>query len=378
MRRVVDTLTLRKQPSIYRLFPFLVLAVLFPVVAIATTAPVYTAGVTAGEWASYSPVNVTYYGTKGYSAEPQYVKDLNVTVKLTDTVQSVYHSTNLTIQSVTRYENSTTRIEILNGDLMTGRGNLAYHLISGGLSVDDPVYPGPYTPTINQTVSMTYLGVSRTVNVLNITETPPNLIVNIEYIWDQNTGIILENKTLVVLPRLALDGGYVLYTDVRIQSTNVFSNPVSPDFLVTSSSPAPVTSGTSAISTVVISSINGFAGKVTLTPSVPSGLTCDPITPSSIKGSGTAQLSCRSSTPSNYIVTITATDGSTTHNTTTTITVRAETNQSYGVPVLGLSPAIFYAIIGVVLFIMTSAGVYLFLRTRSERQRKTTASSIAA
>src|SRR5436853_4857026 len=117
---------------------------------------------------------------------------------------------------------------------------------------------------------MPYLGVSRTVNVLNITETPPNLIVNIEYIWDQNTGIILENKTLVVLPRLALDGGYVLYTDVRIQSTNVFSNPVSPDFLVTSSSPAPVTSGTSAMTTIIISSINGFPGRVTLTPSVPS------------------------------------------------------------------------------------------------------------
>ena len=354
------------------------LAVLFPAIGIATTTPVYSSGVTTGDWASYSPVNVTYYGTKTYSVEPQFIKDLNATVKLTDTVQNISHSTNVTIQSVAQYENSTTRTENLNGDLMTGLGNLTYHLISGGLSSPNSVYPGPYTPTINQTVSMTYLGVSRTVNILNLTETPPNLIVSLEYIWDQNTGITLENKTLIVLPRLTLDGGYVLYTDVRIQSTNLFSNPASPDFLVTSSNPASVTSGTSTTATITISSANGFVGKVTLTQSVPSGLRCDPITPSSITGSGTAQLSCRSNTPGSYIVTITATGGSATHTTTTTITVRALPNQAPNAPVLGLTPTILYAIILVVVLIIGSTGAYLLLRSRSEEREKATPSLTSA
>jgi hypothetical protein len=355
---------LKKQHSVFRIAPMLFLAVLMPAIAIATTTPAYTAGVTGGEWASYSPVNVTYYGTKAYSTEPQYVKDLKATAKITDIVQSVYQSTNVTIRSVAQYENSTTRTETLNGDLATGLGNLTFRLIAGGLSARNPVWPVPYTPSINRTVSMTYLGISRAVNILNITQTPPSLIINLEYIWDQDTGILLESKNMTILPRLAQDGGYVLYTRFKIQSTNVFSNPVSPEYTVTSSTPASVTGGTSATTTITITSVNGFTGQITLTTSVPPGLTCDPINPSTITGSGTAQLSCRSNTPGTYTVTITTTNGATTHTTTTTITVTAAPSGTPNVPSLRLTPTILYAIAGAVILIVAAAGAYLFLRRR--------------
>src|SRR5207247_6727341 len=72
------------------------------------------------------------------------------------------------------------------------------------------------------------------------------------------------------------------------------------DFGIIASSPAPVNAGSSAGSTITISSINHFAGLVNLTDTVPSGLTCGTITPNSVTGSGPATVSCNETVAGNY------------------------------------------------------------------------------
>ncbi len=86
------------------------------------------------------------------------------------------------------------------------------------------------------------------------------------------------------------------------------------DFAITSTTPPPTDAGQSANSTITVAPVNGFSGTVTLTDTVPSGLTCGAITPNTITTSGTATVSCSSTTAANYTLTITGTSGSLTHN----------------------------------------------------------------
>src|SRR5207244_8419850 len=80
--------------------------------------------------------------------------------------------------------------------------------------------------------------------------------------------------------------------------------PPAPDFTISATSPSAVNTGQSASSTITIAGQNGFTGTVTLTATVPSGLSCGTITPSSVTGSGTATISCSQNTSGPHSLTI--------------------------------------------------------------------------
>ncbi len=346
---------------------------LSPSVPPAHAAPTYAAGVRAGQWATFAPVNVTYHGAFQYIPVPQPIKDLNATAQITGTIQQV-SSTYVTLQSVTQYKNSTTRVAIRYGDLLTGIGNLTFGLLAGGLSAGDQLWVGTFTPKINWTLPMTYLGVQRSVNIYNVTYTPSGpgfAVLSQEYVWDQMSGIALEYKVQNLYPDTNFEGGYVEYSDVKIQSTNIFSNPVSPGFTVKASS-ASASTGSSAISTIAIGAVNGFTDTVALTDTVPSYLNCNPISPSTVTGHGTASLSCQSTIPGVYNVTVIASSGPVSHTATTTITMTAAPSNTPSAPtnIFRLAPAVFYALVGGVMIMIVATGGFLFLRSRSERKKK--------
>ena len=338
------------------------------------TPPTYTPGVTPGQWAILSPVNVTYRGTSQYASVPQLIKDLNATALITETLQQV-SSTSVTLQSVTQYKNSTTQTATRYGDLLTGVGNLTFGLIAGGLSAGDQLWINTHELKINWTLPMTYLGVPRSVNIFNTTYTIPFgrgvAVLSQEYIWDQTSGIALEYKDQNVYPDTTSDGGYVEYSDVRIQSTNIFSIQVSPSFTVTASQ-ASATTDSSATSTITIEAPNDFIDTVTLTDTVPSSLNCGPISPSTVTGHGTASISCESTIPGRYNITVIASSGPVSRTATSTITITAAPSQTPSAPtnIFGLAPAIFYEILGTITIIVAATISILLLRSRSERQRE--------
>src|SRR5207249_7010754 len=105
-------------------------------------------------------------------------------------------------------------------------------------------------------------------------------------------------------------------------ATATFTFAAPHDFTIAASSPAAVNAGQSAVSTITITAVNGFAGVVTLTDTVPAGLTCGAITPGSVTGSGTATVSCSATVANNYVLTITGTSGSLVHTATATFIFR--------------------------------------------------------
>src|SRR5712692_1180810 len=98
--------------------------------------------------------------------------------------------------------------------------------------------------------------------------------------------------------------------------TVVVNAPASQDFTIAASSPATVNATQSGTSTITITPLNGFNGIVTLVDSVPAGLTCGVITPSSVTGSGTATVSCSANAAGTFTLTATGTSGSLVHTAT--------------------------------------------------------------
>src|SRR5882762_2118779 len=107
-----------------------------------------------------------------------------------------------------------------------------------------------------------------------------------------------------------------------------FFKPISasPDFSI-SANPASlsVNPGSTATSSITLTSLNSFAGTVTLSSAgSPAGLNLS-LSPASVSlssgGTGTSTLSVSSTTPGSYTVTITGTSGSLSHQTTVTVNV---------------------------------------------------------
>src|SRR5436189_2512798 len=98
--------------------------------------------------------------------------------------------------------------------------------------------------------------------------------------------------------------------------------PPAPDFTISATSPSAVNTGQSASSTITIASVNGFSGTVSLTGTVPSGLSCGTISPTTLSGSGTATVSCNASAGGTYALTVIGTSGSLVHSAVATFTVK--------------------------------------------------------
>src|SRR5207244_6618046 len=79
---------------------------------------------------------------------------------------------------------------------------------------------------------------------------------------------------------------------------------------------------------ITVTAQDGFAGVVSLTDTVPTGLTCSAIAPTSVTGSGTATVVCSSTVAGNYVLSVIGASGTLSHTATATFTVILPTDFS--------------------------------------------------
>src|SRR5438309_5985786 len=155
---------------------------------------IYVPGVKIGDWVDYGQLSFQGNGNSFNVQSFTHTIDLNSTVTNVD-------GNNVTLLQTATFDNETApRSVVLQGDVATGRGNLTFVLISGGLIAGDPVTEmpslvggfGAFASAINETVTRQYAGALRTVNVGIQEPSLPGVTLRSTAYWDAQTGFVLE------------------------------------------------------------------------------------------------------------------------------------------------------------------------------------------
>ena len=231
---------------------------LAPAIQGAHAAPTYTPGVKPGDMAVYARAS----GSWGLGGPPQppfsQFIDLNYTTLQVTSVTGE----NVTAAQTFVYANKTSVSDTILGSVATDSGNITFWFIAANLTAGDPIYTTPNPPVINQTFTQTFAGAPRTVDALNITQTPsPGVVLFVNVWWDQATGILLLIDYIVTTPT----GSASLFAS--LVETNIWSPVPQPGFGI-GADPNFLTiqGGGSNSSTIGLVSELGFSGSITITP----------------------------------------------------------------------------------------------------------------
>lgn len=169
------------------LLSLIVATVILGALALPVFAVQYNPGVTAGQYVKYG----NFVGSgPGY----EFFNDYGF---LTLQVVSVSGNT-VTLLSTSQYKNGTAlpgnnTTDIWNLETGTDNGipSTQGPIIAANLNQGDEI-PPPNTYAVNQTVSKTYLGVVRSVNILDVTVSTPTYNSTLNYVYDKLSGMLLE------------------------------------------------------------------------------------------------------------------------------------------------------------------------------------------
>jgi len=189
--------------------------------------------------------------------------------------------TNLAEARTFNYSTRTGRTDSMVGDVATGLGNITFWTVAGGLVKGDHIYSSSSGPTINDTISRSFAGVSREVNVLNQTFTVYGLgNGQIASFWDQATGILVEFSFAFTVDQ-GIYGSAHGYGSANLTETNLWS--ATPDFKVNANTLILTAgSGSSQNLTLTVSSLDRFNGTVQLSLIAQNALRAGPPNPSSV------------------------------------------------------------------------------------------------
>ncbi len=356
-----------------RLLPVLLVAVGLSSPIFIVHAATYTPGVSAGQWAKYQTLYDRCQSSDPMQCQSQGSGGLNDTDFGLIQVLGV-SGTTVTFRLFTQYKNGTTSTVGAQVDVYSGYSNITsfnsgvpsdYFIIAAGLSAGDHIWYPSTSPTLNQTTTEQVAGVSRQVNVLNYTITsayPPYYTSSssFQFSFDQASGLFVEFSYSI--SSTSQFGS----TQTSMQSSaafgmvdnNVWLSSSLPDFSIGSIQPMTFETGSSGTATVAFTAQSGFSSSIRLSINAPSGLTCS-FDHTTIKGSGTATLTCNGQ-PGTYTVTIKASSGYSTHSAPTTVTVKAANAPSQ--PTNGLP--LTYIYIGAAIAAVVVIGVAFFLIRR--------------
>ncbi len=137
----------------------------------------------------------------------------------------------VTLLSTSQYKNGTAipgsgDISVWNIEtgMENGAPSVQGPIIAADLNQGDPI-PPPDTYTVNRTETRTYLGITRTVNVLDLTLSTPDYTVSLLYVYDRASGMLLESTTQTTPVDPQSDSTTVSYSAVE---TNLFESTTNP------------------------------------------------------------------------------------------------------------------------------------------------------
>ncbi len=177
----------------------------------------YSPGVTVGQYVKFG----NYWGV----GDPTFIENVVAMDWLRYEVTAV-NGNNITLTSSGRLKNgnpvgggnATYNVEA--GTMSTQYVNDSTYangpIIAGNLTEGDPIPPPDYLK-VNKTKTATYLGLNRTVNIVNSTWTDPNNIINYDLVYDKITGLMLEiqyESNQTDPPRYVKYGSSVIETNI--------------------------------------------------------------------------------------------------------------------------------------------------------------------
>jgi hypothetical protein len=176
--------------SLKHVISFIITVVILVALVLPVLAIQYNVGVTSGQYVKYG----NFVGSgPGYEAFNDY-GFLNLQVV------SVSGNT-VTLLSTGQFKNGTAlpgngTIDVWN--IETGTDNETPStqgpIIAANLNQGDAI-PPPNTYSVNQTADLTFLGTTRSVNILNVTVSTPDYNSTLNYVYDKISGMLLESTS---------------------------------------------------------------------------------------------------------------------------------------------------------------------------------------
>jgi hypothetical protein len=150
----------------------------------------YNPGVTVGQYVKYGHFSASGIGFESFN-DYDFLK-LQVTSVSGKEVSLL--STGQFKNGTALPGNGTSAVLNIETGTQDGTPSTQGPIIAANLNLGDAI-PPPNTYLVNATEDRPYLGVSRTVNILNVTVSTPDYNSTLSYIYDKTTGFLLESST---------------------------------------------------------------------------------------------------------------------------------------------------------------------------------------
>jgi hypothetical protein len=176
--------------SLKHVISFIITVVILVALVLPVLAIQYNVGVTSGQYVKYG----NFVGSgPGYEAFNDYgFLNLQVVSVSSDAV---------TLLSTGQFKNGTAlpgngTTDVWNIETGTDNGTPSTQgpIIAANLNQGDAI-PPPNTYAVNQTADRTYLGTTRSVNILNVTVSTPDYNSTLNYVYDKLSGMLLESTS---------------------------------------------------------------------------------------------------------------------------------------------------------------------------------------
>lgn len=173
-----------------KLFTVILITALSAAFILPVLAQTYNPGVTAGQYIKYGNFVGVGPGAEAFN-DFAFLK-----LQVTDVSGKA-----VTLLSTSQYKNGTaisgngtTSVWNIETGTEDGVPSTQGPIIAANINRGDPI-PPPNTYSVNRTESRTYLGISRTVNILDASLSTPDYNATLTYVYDKASGMLLESTT---------------------------------------------------------------------------------------------------------------------------------------------------------------------------------------